>query len=370
MVNPGVWFGLLGPLEARLDDRPLELGGRRQRSVLAMLLLTANHVVSLDRLIEGMWDEAPPPRAVGAVQTHMSNLRRALAPLTERLGREVVETRPPGYVVSLVADQLDLLQFEEHLQAARSAVDAGDPAAAFDAYESALGTWRGDPLADVAGEPFARSAVARLEGQRHTAVLGRLEAGVACGRHQAMLDELQHVAAQHPLDERVCGLVMVALYRAGRQSDALAAYRTLRTALVEELGLDPGSELRELERRILDQDPTLGETAPVGRDLASTVRREAARRPDAWLVAADRRHGLVDDPTTIGRRSDNTISLDDPLVSRAHAELRRRPDGWELVDLGSANGTLLNGEPVERADLAAGDVIGIGDTELRFVSGS
>ena len=248
-------FLILGPLEARVDGRALALGGAKQRSLLALLLLHRDEVVSTDRLIDGLWGEAPPATAVKVVQVYVSRLRRLLRPSGEGRGRLL--TRPPGYVLELGADELDLDRFEGLVERAGRAMAGGDPAAASAALGRALAMWRGPPLADLAFEPFAHAAAARLEEQRLAALESRIAADLALGRAPELIGELGALVGEHPLRERLRGSLVLALYRAGRQVEALEAYRDARRALVDDLGIEPSPELAELERAILRHDPAL-----------------------------------------------------------------------------------------------------------------
>jgi DNA-binding SARP family transcriptional activator len=248
-------FLILGPLEARVDGRALALGGAKQRSLLALLLLHRDEVVSTDRLIDGLWGEEPPATAVKVVQVYVSRLRRLLWPSGEGRGRLV--TRRPGYLLELGADELDLDRFEGLVERAGQAMASGDPAASSAALGRGLAMWRGPPLADLAFEPFARAAAARLEEQRLAALESRIEADLALGRAPELIGELGALVAEHPLRERLRGSLVLALYRAGRQAEALEAYRAARRALVDDLGIEPSPELAELERAILRHDPAL-----------------------------------------------------------------------------------------------------------------
>ncbi len=246
-------FGILGPLEVLEGGKPLPVGGRKQRLLLALLLLRPDEVVSSDRLIEDLWGDAMPPTAVAALQVHISNLRRALG------DRDVVVTRPPGYLIS-AGDALDLSRFERLLGEA----EAAEPPAAAPLLRRALALWRGPPLGDLAYEQALQAAIARLEELRVSALERRIEADLALGRHAALVGELEALAREHPFRETLHRQLMLALYRSGRQADALAAFRVVRTALAEELGLDPGPDLRRLEQAILTQDSSLElEGAPV-----------------------------------------------------------------------------------------------------------
>ena len=253
-------FRLLGPLEVVLDDRPVRLGGPRQRAVLAILLLNANRVVSVERLADALYAGAPPVTAVTQVQRHVSDLRRLL-------GADAIDTRAPGYVMRVDPEELDLARFERLTQDAATALERSDAATAVDLLSRALDLGRGSPLADLAYESFAQLPIARLEELRLAAVEQRLEAELELGHHARLLAELETLVREHPLRERPRALLMLALYRAGRQADALDVYRTTRNSLADEYGIEPSASLRELERRILVQDPALdvsGTAPPAG----------------------------------------------------------------------------------------------------------
>jgi DNA-binding SARP family transcriptional activator len=239
-------FRLLGPLEIAEQARTLTLGGAKQRSLLALLLLHANEVVATDRLIAELWGESPPATVAKSVQSYVMRLRRELGP-----GR--LTTRPPGYLLTVGADELDVAVFQRLRDEARRA----EPARAAQKLREALALWRGPPLADLAYEPFAQTEIARLEELRLAALEERVNADLACGRHADLVGELESLVATHPLRERLRAQLMLALYRSGRQAEALEAYRAARRELADELGLEPGDELRRLEQAILRQDPEL-----------------------------------------------------------------------------------------------------------------
>jgi DNA-binding SARP family transcriptional activator len=253
-------FRILGPLEVLDGDRVLELPGLRQRSLLALLLLHANQAVSSDRLIEELWPEEPAASHAGALQVNVSRLRKSLG-----RGADLLATLPAGYTIRLDPGQLDLDRFERLVEDAGAAA----PQEAAEKLREALRLWRGPPLADFAYEPFAQAAIGRLEELRLLAVELRIDADLALGRHSALVAELDALSVEHPLRERLRGQLMLALYRAGRQAEALAVFQDTRMALVEELGIEPGVGLQELERAILRQDPAL-------EPAASTP------IPDAW----------------------------------------------------------------------------------------
>src|SRR5215216_110230 len=239
-------FRILGPLEVSAHDRPLALGGIKQRSLLAVLLLHANEVVSSDRLIDELWGDAPPPTAAKSLQVHVSRLRKTL-------GEQRLATRPPGYLLQVDTSELDLSRFERLAGEATGV----EPSRAAEKLREALALWRGPALADLAYEPFARIEIARLEELRLVVLERRIDADLADGGHADLVGELEALVAEHPLRERLRCQLMLALYRSARQAEALEAYRQARSVLSDELGLEPGGELRKLESAILRHDPAL-----------------------------------------------------------------------------------------------------------------
>lgn len=261
-------FRILGPIEVRDGDRVLPLGAGQRRALLALLLLHANETVSRDHLIHEVWGERPPSTAAKALQGHVSALRSLLEPdrVPGGAGR-VILTRGSGYELRLESEQLDAALFERLRSEGRRALAQGEPARAAARLREALALWRGPPLADVSYEPFAQAEIARLEELRLATLEDRLEADLASGRHSELVGELDALAGRYPLRERLRGQLMLALYRAGRQAEALEAYQAARHALVEELGIEPGRELRELEKAILRQDPSL-DLVPTGEEAS------------------------------------------------------------------------------------------------------
>jgi DNA-binding SARP family transcriptional activator len=246
-----VEFRLLGPLEVVDNGAEIPVRGARQRELLALLLLHAGEVVSSDRLMDALWGERQPAAGATALRVRVSQLRKALGPAGARL-----VTRPTGYALLVESGELDLQRFERALDRAAAAL-RDDPAAAAEHASTALSLWRGAPLAELAYSVYAQAAIARLEELRAAALELRIEAELALGRHAQVVGELQQLVAEHPLRERMCGQLMLALYRDGRQADALAAYRAARERLVGEIGIEPGPELRALESAILAQDASL-----------------------------------------------------------------------------------------------------------------
>ena len=243
-------FRILGPLEVWDGDRPVAVTGARQRALLAVLLLHANHVVPSDRLIDELWGEEGPESGAAALRVRVSQLRKSLR-------KDVVQTKASGYVVRAERNQLDLHRFERLVREGRELLESRNPREASERLRRALELWRGPALADFAYERFAQPAIARLEELRLAALELRVDADLALGRHDELVGELENLVAEHPLRERVRGQLMLALYRSGRQAEALATYREGRSVLVDQLGIEPGPALHELEQAILRHDPAL-----------------------------------------------------------------------------------------------------------------
>lgn len=269
---------VLGPVEAVVDETRVPLGGVRPRTIVAALAL-AGTVVSSGRLIEEVWRAEPPPSATATLQSYLSRLRRAL-------GAEHLERRPGGYTLVTGDEGLDARRFDLALRAARTARDAGDLDAAIIAYATALACWRGEVAEGLDPGPIIREAAARLSEHRLLAIEERIEVQLSAGHHHEVIGDLDALTEAHPHRERLYAQRLVALYRAGRQGDALRAYQQARAALVDGLGVEPGPQLRELQQRVLDQDPTLGvhatavPAAAVVDDDPSTGRAASVRRSD------------------------------------------------------------------------------------------
>ncbi len=246
-------FRLLGPLEVLVGGQPVPLVGAKQRALLALLVLRANEVVSHDRLVDELWPESPPATD-HALQMQVSRLRRTLAGAG---AGEPIATRPGGYRLAHDPDGVDLWRFESQLGEARALLEEGEPARAVELLRGALALWRGEALVGVPLGPSLSAEAARLDELRLTAVEDRIEAELLLGRHARVVGELEALVLRHPVRERLRRLLMLALYGSGRQADALAAYQDARRTLVEQLGIEPGEQLRELERRILRHDDDL-----------------------------------------------------------------------------------------------------------------
>ena len=274
-------FHILGPLEVLDSGAPVRLGGPRQRAVLAILLLSANRVVSIDRLADQLYGGEPPATAVTQVQRQISDLRKVLGP--------AIETRPPGYLVRTGPELLDLSRFERLAEEGSSALARDERERAAERLRAALALWRGPPLADLAYESFAAAPIARLDELRLTCVEARIEAELGLGEHRRLVAELEALVDDNPTHERFRAQLITALYRSGRQEDALATYRALRRELVEAFGIEPTPELVRLEQAVLNQDPALDAPAPPASPTAAARRGSvlvAARSPAALEALA------------------------------------------------------------------------------------
>jgi DNA-binding SARP family transcriptional activator len=255
-------FRLLGPLDVIVDGRSVPLGGVKQRTLLAILLLHANEVVPADRLIDELWPDETPPSALNTLQGYVSRLRKALDGDGSNGGAGTIAFRSPGYVLTASREQIDAQRFEQLIAQAEARASSGAPAEAAALLRDALGLWHGAALADFAYDEFAQTEIARLDELRLKAVEDRIDAELACGRHAALVAELEALVAEYPLRERPRRQLMLALYRSGRQTEALDVYRDARRTLHDDLGLEPTPALAELERSILRHDPSLELAAP------------------------------------------------------------------------------------------------------------
>jgi DNA-binding SARP family transcriptional activator/class 3 adenylate cyclase len=308
-VAAAVAYRLLGPVEALVEGHAVELGGPRQRGVLVVLLTQAGSLVPASRIIDAVWGDEPPSSAANLVQRSVSQLRKAL-------GRDAIETRGAGYMARVEPDALDLHVFERLARAGSVALHDGRFEEAAGVLREALGLWRGAALADLADQPFLEHEAARLEEMRLLALERALEADLACGRHADALAEAEGLVHAHPLRERPRELIMRALYGTGRQAEALEAYRKARATFVEELGIEPGPALRELEQAILRQDQSLAPQDPT----APASRRSTADRLRTLLVTplgAAGTEGLIALAERLGRQPPREIVLAE-TVSDGH----------------------------------------------------
>jgi DNA-binding SARP family transcriptional activator/tetratricopeptide (TPR) repeat protein len=348
-----VEFRIFGPLEVRDGERILPLGGARRRAVLALLLLDANRVVAVDRLVDGVWGEAPPPSALASLQNHLARLR-------QELGERLV-TQSPGYLLRVADGELDLDRFRRLVDDAHGA----EPAVAADRLAAALALWRGPPLADLSGEPAGRAA-AHLEELRLAALEERIDADLALARHAALVPELEELVAAEPYRESFRRHLILALYRSGRQADALEAYTQARRTLVDELGTEPSRELQEVHRAVLQQDPVLD--VPAGAEPPPARPPRAEERKTATVLAAEiATDDLPDDPearrTHLRERSAAAES-----VLETHGATVENLGGGRLLgvfgvptarddDVLRAAGAAVVLGPMARVGLATGEVV-------------
>ena len=377
-------FRILGPLEVFDEGRSVDVGAAKQRALLAVLLLNANRIVSSDQLIEALWGERVPGTAHKALQVYVSQLRKAV-------GRDRILTRAPGYELRVEAGELDLERFEELVS--------------LDDVPEALRLWRGPPLAEFAYEPFAQNEIARLEELRLTSVERRIEADLDAARHAFLVGELEVLVREHPLRERLRAQLMLALYRSSRQAEALEVYQEARTLFAEELGLDPGEELKELQRAILAHDPSLAsaqapqpleqanvpadgppgpastrevrktvtvlfcDLAPSGSELDPESLRRMTTRGFEELLPVLERHGATVERSIGGAVTAifgiPAVHEDDGLRAvRAAAEVRER-----LVEIRAELERHWDASLAIRGGIGTGEVVTGGDGEQRYATG-
>ncbi len=316
-------FGILGPLQVDDDGRRLDLGRPKQRALLALLLIHANSVVSVDKLVDDLWAGHPPDDASAALQVQVSRLRRALAEGAG--GAVVVENRKPGYVLHVAPEDLDAQRFRRLVAGAGDAMAGDTPEQALALLDEALGLWRGPALAEFADEPFAMSEAARLHELRLVAEEERVEAELALGRHATLVGRLRQLAGEHQLRERLWGQLMLALYRCGRQAEALRAYGELRHHLGEELGIDPSPALQRLEEAVLLQASELDWTPTVADGPISPVEVDHSTSGAGAL------------PMAAGTEAS-------PFVGRRH-HLEHLLGEWQAATAGGPRLVLVAGEP-------------------------
>jgi DNA-binding SARP family transcriptional activator len=315
-----VEFRLLGSFEVRDNGGREVVLGPKQQSLLAILVLHRGEAVPADRLIEDLYGGSPPPSAAKSLRAHVSRLRKAL-------GNGGLRTTPGGYVLEVEPESLDIDRMEALVREGRTALAAGDLATASETLRSALGLWRGSPLGEFRYADWAQPEAARLEEQRLVLLEDRFEADLALGHHAELVGELDALVHEFPLRERLRGHLMLALYRAGRQAEALEAYQAARHALVDELGIEPGRSLRELEQAVLRQDPALDLTDDAADDLepAQRVQRAQETAPEVATVVRELRKTVTAVFVWLVATSSTRASLDPEalrrVTSRAFGEI-------------------------------------------------
>jgi len=320
-------YRLLGPLEVTAGGHALDVGGPKQRALLAILLLHANQPVPRDVLIEQLWGERPPTGPDHAVDVYIWRLRKRLDPVA---GSPCVLTRAGGYLLQAAPEQVDLLRFERLAHDGQRSLAEGKADRAAGQFREALALWRGPPLADFRGEAFAQAWITRLEKLRAEVAEDRIDADLALGQHARVVGELEAIVASQPLHERPYQQLMVALYRCGRQADALAVYRDARRTLVDELGIEPGQPLRQLERAILQQDPSL--ELPTRRAAARAVVPPPGTAR-AWFTGTGGRRRLVAAAGALAL----TLTLLVAATTHGSARLAAGPDSVGVIDGATAD---------------------------------
>lgn len=342
-------FRVLGPLEVIDDDRsPIVLSGVKERTLLAALLVSPGEVVSSDRLIDIVWSEELPANPLNALQARMSALRRSLG------GSDVIVTQPPGYRLAVGSDDVDVGRFERLLGEARNAAGGHSPAAV-DLYDQALSLWRGDPYADFAYQDFFRPEISRLEETRLDARAERIEVMLEAGRHAEILGELEALVVRHPLRERFWGQLMTALYREGRQAEALRSFREASRILGEELGIEPSRELRQLEEAILSQDAALSMSIEAVKgprhNLPARLTSLVGRVTDTEQVT-----GLLEDHRLVTLIGPGGVGKTSLALACGEAAVSRFGDGVWLVELAAVSeGELVPAEIARSLGLGTGD---------------
>jgi class 3 adenylate cyclase len=340
-------YRVLGPLEALDTTGPLPLGGAKQRALLALLILNANHVVSRERMIDELWGDDPPQTAVTSVQVYVSRLRKLLPDGS-------LVTRAPGYLLEVEPEAVDLTRFERLVKEGRAALAAGDPERAADTIREAIALWRGPALTEFAAEPFAQVEGGRLDDLRLAALEDRIDADLQLGRHTEVTGELEVVIASHPHRERLRAQLMLALYRSGRQSEALEVYRDLHATL-DEIGIEPGEALQQLERQILNHDKEIdapvkaqpvADAAPEREQPAATASPLERRRVTVLFAALAARNELDEDP-------EQTAAFFDRLQAEAAAEIEVAGGAVEKGLVGALLATFGNDDHATRAAKAA-----------------
>jgi len=363
-------FQILGPVEVREGGRPIAVAGAKERAVLALLLLHANQFVSSDRIVDEIWGPEAAETARKSLQVRVAELRKALR--AGAAAGELLQGRGLGYVLIVDAGQLDLHRFERLVEKGRRALGEDRVEAAAETLGEALALWRGPALADLAYEPFAQGAIARLEELRLAALELRIDADLARGRHAELVGELRELGAEHPLRERLRAQLMVALYRSGRQGDALEVYQEARRALVAELGLEPSPVLRSLEQAILRQDAVLDLAPRAGRPRHETPDRSILvvvdqDESDALLVLGEAlaREPLrevilarvVRDEAALAEASDRLLAHRESLVARGvstrAAAFTSSAPGEDLVRLAGEQDVDLLLARIDRSSLGA-----------------
>lgn len=372
MAEKGAEFGVLGPLQIRVDGESVALGTPKQRAVLAMLVINRNRPVATESLIEAAWEQFPPPDPRASLHSYVSNLRKLLASIGVD-SRTALASAPPGYRLTVPESDCDIGRFALGKTAGVQAAATGKFEQASQYLSAALAEWRGPVLEDLRDFQFVDAFATALVEDKMLAHTALAEAEIACGRSYAVIGELESLTAEHPYREPLWAQLITAYYLAERQSDALDAYRRLKTTLAEDLGIDPGPTVQALYERVLRQEPLdvkrVARTTAI--HTASSLDQRTAISGASSVAflrdASGREYPLIAAATRIGRLPDNDIVLDDPNVSRHHAVIIDTGTSFVVSDLRSANGVDVRGERIRASvTLADGDHIRICDREFVF----
>jgi len=361
---------VLGPVQLLVDGVPVAVGGPKPRALLAALTVNRRRAVSSQALADIVWNEDPPDSYQASLQVFVSNIRKALR--NSGVDPAVLRTESSGYRLEIADDGCDLGRFDAARRAGVEAAGAGDHNGASRLFGAALAEWTGKALDDLSGLHFADSFATAMDEERLLVASARIDAEIACGRAASVVGELVSMTNSHPLREPLWVQLITALYLSGRQADALEACRRVRTVLADELGIDPGPALVELEQRVLRQEPLntadIAKVERMAQAMTETVseaprsaRSGRLRLPDGRVLP------IAKGGLKVGRMTDNDLVLDDPKVSRYHAHILPSRAGLLIKDLHSANGIYINEEPIESGSvLADGDAVRIGTTVLVF----
>jgi DNA-binding SARP family transcriptional activator len=374
-TNGGIAFGVLGPLQMRVSDTEVSLGTPKQRAVLAMLVINRNRPVSIESLLGAAWAQWPPAGARASVHSYVSNLRRLIAGGGVD-ARTVLVNAPPGYRINAREIDCDIGRFVIEKNDGMQAASAGRFEQASRHLAAALAEWRGAVLEDLRDFHFVDAYATALAEDKILVHTARAEAEIACGRGYAVIGELEALTVEHPYQEPLWAQLITAYYLSERQSEALDAFGRLKAILADDLGVDPGPTVSELQARILRQEPLDVKKAAqrsASRAVTAMQQRTLANSGSAIAVlrdAAGREYPLCAAATTIGRLADNDIVLDDGSVSRHHAVIVDTGTNFVITDLRSANGVKVRDQRIRgRTTLADGDRIGISGHEFTLEIG-
>jgi SARP family transcriptional regulator, regulator of embCAB operon len=365
-------FGVLGPLQMRVGDTEVPLGTPKQRAVLAMLVINRNRPVSIESLLGAAWDQWPPAGARATLHSYVSNLRKLIGGGGAD-ARTVLVSATPGYRLNAREIDCDIGRFVIKKNAGMHAAAQGRFEDASRDLAAALAEWRGPVLEDLRGFHFVDAFATALTEDKNLAHSARIEAEIACGRAYAVIAELEMLTAEHPYHEPLWAQLITAYYLSERQSEALDAFSRLKAILADDLGVDPGPTVCELQARILRQEPLDVKKAAMrtaGRAITSMQLRTVGHPESAAALLRDasgRSYPLCAATTTIGRLADNHIVVDEPSVSRHHAVIIDTGTNFVISDLRSANGVWLRQQRIRgSAMLADGDQIGISGHQFTF----